>query len=49
MFRRFALFEKEFFEAVQDDAAAGLGIDLLENFYACLVLPSRIQISPMPT
>ena len=35
-FTGLALFEKEFFEAVQDDDAAGLGIDFLENFYGLL-------------
>ncbi len=37
-FAGFALFEKKFFQAVQDDDAAGLGIDLLENFYRLLGL-----------
>src|SRR5512147_889737 len=37
-FAGFALFEKEFFQSVQDDETAGLGIDLLENFYCLLVL-----------
>ena len=42
-FAGLALFEKEFFQAVQDDDTAGLGIDLLENFYCLfgLALPDQ--------
>src|SRR5262245_5970481 len=34
----FSLFEKEFFQAVEDDDTARLGIDLLENLYGLLGL-----------
>src|SRR4029077_1663048 len=37
-FAGFTLFEKELFQAVQDDDAVGLGNDLLENFYFLLGL-----------